>query len=207
VLTDSTSEYATRAEAARIIAPAQTAAQGELALLASGNKSPTAARKPFFVESRLDAAASASDPALKLSLLREALAIAPDDARVRVAAVRAALSAGNDRLALAMYQASAGRPVLAYEPDQQFPEEQPFEAPVRRIVPDTPLLESLSAAAERTGDLAAAVGYLQQVQPQPRQRIAALQAEQKRRDENLKRQPIVSGKSEQTQIVRARLLP
>jgi hypothetical protein len=75
------------------------------------------------------------------------------------------------------------------------------------MVPDTSLLEGLSAAAERTGDLASALGYVQQAQPRNRQRIAALQAEQKRRQDNLSRQPIVSGKTEQTQIVRARELP
>jgi tetratricopeptide (TPR) repeat protein len=212
VVNDSTARYATRADAARMLAPTQIALTGELALLASGDKSPGPARKPFFLESRLDAAAGVSDPALKLGLLREALAIAPDDPRVRLAAVRAALGAGNDRLALAMYQASAGVPVFGYQPtiDDQQPsdeQQQPYETPRHRIVPDTSLLEALSAAAERTGDLAAALGYVRQAQPQNRQRIAALQAEEKRRQDNSKRQPIVSGKTEKTQIVRARELP
>jgi len=212
VVNDSTARYATRADSARMLAPTQIALTGELALLASGDKSPNAARKPFFVESRLDTAAGMSDPALKLGLLREALAIAPDDPRVRLAAVRAALGASNDRLALAMYQASAGVPVLAYEPpvDDQQPQDeqqQPYETPRHQMVPDTSLLDALSTAAERTGDLAAALGYVRQAQPQNRQRIAALQAEQKRRQDNSKRQPTVSGKTEQTQIVRARELP
>jgi hypothetical protein len=215
VVNDSTARYATRAEAARMLAPTpaspQTALTGELALLASGSKSPGPARKPFFVESRLDAAAAVSDPVLKLSLLREALAIAPNDSHVRLAAIRAALGAGKDSLALAMYQASV-RPFNEYRQpvdDQQPPDEQqqPFEAPRERLVPDTSLLEALSAAAERTGDLAAALSYVREAQPRNRQRIAALQAEQKRRQDNSKRQPIVSDKTEQTQIVRARELP
>jgi predicted Zn-dependent protease len=212
VVNDSTARYATRAAAARMLAPTQITLTGELVLLAAGDKSPSLAREPFFVESRLDAAAGVSDPALKLSLLREALAIAPDDPRVRLAAVRAALGTGNDRLALAMYQASAGEPVFAYQPpvdDQQPPDEQqqPYEGPRQQIVPDTSLLEALSAAAERTGDLATALGYVREAQPRNRQRIAALQAEQKRRQDNLMHQPIVSDKTEQTQIVRAKELP
>ncbi len=183
---DSTAPYATRAEAARLLAPAQIAPKGELALLASTDRSPNAARKPFFVEARLEAAESNSDPSLKLTLLREALAIDPEDPRVRLAAVRAALAAGRDSLALAMYQVDAGRPVLAA---------------------NNALLQGLSAAAERTGDLAAALSYVQQVRPLETERIAALRAEQKRRAENQRRQPIVSGKPEQTQIVRARQTP
>ena len=156
--------------------------------------------------------AAVSDAALKLSLLREALAIAPDNSHVRLAAVRAALSAGNDRLALAMYQASPGNRLIGYQPpvdDQQPPDEQqePFEVPRERIVPDASLLDALSAAAERTGDLAAALRYVREAQPPNRQRIAALQAEQKQSQDNLKRQPVISDKTEQTQIVRARELP
>ncbi len=194
VVGDPTAPYAVRADAARTIAPAKVPVTGELALLASGNISPDAARKPFYVESRLAAAAGASGAMLKLNLLREALAIAPGNRGVRLAAVRAALEARKDRLALAMYQAAG--PVFEFQssPDNQAPLEES----------DSGLLEELSAAAERTGDLRAALNYLGQRDPQRR---AAIKAEQKRRDENAKRQPVITGKPEQTQIVRARELP
>ncbi len=177
VVIDATAPYRLRADAARLIAPGNAAATGELALLAFGNIPADAARKPFYVESRLAAAATASDPALKLSLLREALAIAPDDPRVRLAAVHAALNAHRDRLALAIYQQ-----------DQQQPP----------MISDAALLKELSAAAERTGDLATALVYLK---GQDSQHFAAIQAEQRRRAANAIRRPVVSDKTQQTQIV------
>ena len=209
---DSTAPYATRAEAARLLAPAQIPPKGELALLASADRSPDAARKPFFVEARLEAAENNSDPSLKLTLLREALAIDPEDPRVRLAAVRASLGAGRDSLALAMYQEAAGRPVLAFDPSAVYegpPDgpSQPYEIPRRMIMADSALLQGLSTAAERTGDLAAALSYIQQVRPLETERIAALRAEQRRRAENQRRQPVVTDKTEQTQIVRARRMP
>jgi predicted negative regulator of RcsB-dependent stress response len=213
---DSTAPYATRAEAARLLAPAQIPLKGELALLASADRSPEAARKPFFVEARLEAAESNSDPSMKLTLLREALAIDPgfdtSDPRIRLAAVRAALGAGRDSLALAMYQEAAGRPVVAFDPSAVYegPPDgppQPYEIPRRMIMADSALLQGLSTAAERTGDLAAALSYIQQVRPLETERIAALRAEQKRRAENRRRQPVVTDKTEQTTIVRERQMP
>jgi len=209
---DSTARYANRAEAARLLAPAQVAPKGELALLASTDRSPDAARKPFFVEARLEAAESNSDPSLKLTLLREALAIDPEDPRVRLAAVRAALAAGRDSFTLAMYQEAAGRPVLAFDPSAVYEgppdgSPQPYEVPGRMITADNALLQDLSRAAQRTGDLAAALSYIQQVRPLETERIAALRAEQRRRAENQRRQPIVTDKPEQTRIVRARQMP
>jgi predicted negative regulator of RcsB-dependent stress response/Flp pilus assembly protein TadD len=184
VIADTTASYALRAEAAQKIAPSQAAVTGELALLASGDKTPAAARKPFFVESRLTAASNVSDPSLKLSLLREALAIAPDDRRVRTAAMRAAINAHNDSLALAMNQVSGP------------------------VANDRDLLKALSLAAERTGNLMEAERFLREAgEADVKPRLALLAAERKRRDENLRRQPDVTGKLEQPQIVRPRIVP
>ena len=188
VVADPTAPYSTRAEAARKLAPAQIPVQGELALLASGDRSPAAARKPFFVESRFVAAANASDPSVKLSLLREALAIAPDDQRIREATILAAIS-HNDHLALALYQAPPGQ-----VGDQNYNEiPRPF-APK-----DQALLTALGGAAERIGDLTAALRFIPN--------STSIKAELKRRNENAERQPIISGKLEQPQIVQPRLLP
>ena len=100
--------YEGRAEAARLLAPAQVSVPGELALLATENITAAAAQKPFYVEARDAAARSATDPAQRLSLLREALAIAPGNRAVRLDAVRAALDAGKDSLALAMFRYLSG---------------------------------------------------------------------------------------------------
>ncbi len=205
IANDSTAPYALRAAAARRLAPAKTAVTGELALLVSGDKSPAAARQPFYVESRIDAASKAPDSTLKLSLLREALAIAPDDGRVRLAAVRAALEAGNDNLALAMYQASTGRPVFDPQaPPEDVVEPVPFELYRPPVSADADLLKALSGAARRIGDMAVAERYLSF---DSQNELRALQAEQKRISENKGRQPAVTDKLEQPRIVRERILP
>jgi len=190
VVADTTAPYAARAEAAKKIAPASVTVTGELALLASGDHSPAAARKPFFAESRFVAAANASDPSVKLSLLREALAIAPDDQSIREASIFAAIGAHNDHLALALYQ------VLAVPANNYY---GPYEIPRPFIPNDQTLLTALGKAAERIGDLAAALRFLPD--------SGTIKAELNRRSENAKRQPIISGKFEQPQIVRPRLLP
>jgi tetratricopeptide (TPR) repeat protein len=198
VVADSTAPYSLRADAARKLAPSQVPVTGELALLASGDKIRGAGFRPalFFVEARLQAAANTSDPTLKLSLLREALAIAPDDGRVRTAAIRAAIAAHNNPLALAMYQSSQRPQVYFPQPEQQQPE------------PNKDLLEALAGAAERTGDLAAAQNFLGEAGgADSKRQIAVLKARQKRRDENAKLQPVVTERLEQPQIVRPRIVP
>jgi predicted Zn-dependent protease len=210
VIADPSAHYTLRAEAAQAVAPAQVAAGGELALLASRDESPEAARKPFFVESRVLAAAHASDPRTKLSLLREALAIAPDDRRVREAAILAAVQAHNDNLALALYRvspnpAASGQPVdIAYDATY----ENPYETPPLFPTKDPSLFRALAGAAERTGDLAAAQQFLLYsggVDIRPR--IAALKTTQQRIAQNVLRQPDVSAKLDQPRVVRPRILP
>ena len=66
--------------------------------------SPDAAAKPYQVEARIEAAGEGSDAGAKLRLWQEALAIAPGDTRVRTGALRAAIAAGRDSLALALEQ-------------------------------------------------------------------------------------------------------
>jgi Flp pilus assembly protein TadD len=180
VINDPTAAYAKRAEAAKLIARARLPIGGELALLASGNISADAANRAFYVESRLVVGT--------LGSLREALAVEPDDRRVRLAVIRAALAAQKDSLALAMYRA-------------------------QRRGSDRDLLEALSRAAEHTGDLAGAIGYLNEAlrtgpSDADRQRIErqrdVIQAEQKLRKKNADRQPVITNKLEQTRIVQAR---
>ena len=110
-VTDSQAAYELRAEAARMGAGRGLASLSgtELALLSLTVVSPDAAAKPYQLEARIDAAGKAADTGVKLRLWQEALAIAPEDARVRLGTLRAALAAGRDNLALAIrLQRTAG---------------------------------------------------------------------------------------------------
>jgi hypothetical protein len=137
--------------------------------------------------------------------MREALAIAPNDPRVRLAAVHSALDAHNDRLALAMYQAATGPAyALGYPSDENAPPPESFQQDGPRLVPDRGLTVALSAAAERLGELTTALAY---TGFEDRQRSAALKKEIARRAQNLSRQPTISDNVQQAQIVRPRELP
>ena len=194
VMSDSQAPYILRAEAARLAAPQRIGEPGtELALLSSGAVSPDAAEKPFYVEARMAA-----------SLWMQALAIAPEDDRVRLGAIRAALTQHRDNLALALAQVAA-----------------PAE-PVGFVLPRMPLsndqranlAESLAAAAERLDDLSRAAQYLRTaIGLRPVDQRAALQkrldaivAEQGRRAKNAARRPVIRDTIEQDQIVRARIV-
>lgn len=194
VLSDAQVDYRVRAEAARAAGPRSGAAAGtELAVLATGRISVAAASQPYQVEARIDAALQTSDAQVKLRMWREALAIAPDDPRVRLGAVRAALAAGQDRLAIAF--------------DESRGQNQPGGTDRAAIV------ESLAAAAERLDDLSTAQQYLHaaiDLRP-PGERAALLQklnaiaAEQNRRSQNAARQPSIRNVTEQDRVVRPRL--
>ncbi len=207
-VTDSQAEYRLRAAAARIGGGRGSAALAgtELALLPSAAISPAAAAKPYQVEARIEAAHNASDPSVQLQLWQEALAIAPDDARVRLGALRAALAAGRDSLALAIEQA---RP----QPQSQFRANPPQETQLTDAE-RTSLAESLAAAAERLDDLRTAQNHLRTalnlLPPNRRaaleRRVAALAAEMQRRAKNTARQPAVQNVIEQDHVVRPRIL-
>jgi len=228
IVADASATYESRAEAARLLTPAQVTVPGELALLAARNITEAAAQKPFYVEARQAAARSATDPALRMSLLREALAFEPGNRAVRLDAVRAALGAGKDSLALAMFRYLSGNGVIAplQEADvldqttnERFP--QSGFAPViltngldLSAMAQMQLYEELVVAAERTGNLPEALGFLNNARSADmgatdRQRLAAkrdaIRADQQRLIENSKRAPLITGKVEQAQIVKPRI--
>ena len=64
--------------------------------------------------------------------------------------------------------------------------------------------DSLTAAAERVGDLRAALNY---AGFQDRARIATIKVQLDRQAGNALRQPVITDKLQQTQIVRPRILP
>jgi hypothetical protein len=114
VAADPMAPYVDRIVAAKALkghgAPAS--GSGELQLLAQ-QACPTLddASKPFFMEARIAAAACISAPKSRERLLHEALAIAPNSARIRLQYVWAAFAAGFDSRALV-----AAEPYLQYAP-------------------------------------------------------------------------------------------
>jgi tetratricopeptide (TPR) repeat protein len=219
---DSQATYRVRAEAARAAAPAVVAAAGtELALLSSPRIGPEAAAKPYQVEARVEAASTASTPETQLRLWREALAIAPADARARLGAVRAAIASRRDSLALALHQTQS-RPQFGIDSGQPayggygrrgiYPVYRP-RAAAEEPAEDVTIAESLSSAAERLDDLALAISYLRTAidrtapaqRPPLKRRLDALTAEQQRRAANASRQPMIKDVIEQGGIVRPRL--
>jgi HPt (histidine-containing phosphotransfer) domain-containing protein len=148
------------------------------------------------LEARIDAAGKAADAGVKLRLWQEALAIAPEDARVRLGALRAALAAGRDNLALAIRSDA--------------PQHEPQLTGAERAS----IAEALAAAAERLDDLKSAQSYLDAaIQLHPpnqrdslRRKFQTLTAELQRRAKNAARQPVVRNVIEQGTIVAPRIL-
>jgi hypothetical protein len=161
-------------------------------------------------------------------LLREALAIVPGNRAVRLDAVRAALDAGKDSLALAMFRYLSGNGMVAPLQEADILDQPTSErfpqfgfAPViltnglgLNAMAQMQLDEELSDAAERTGNLPEAIGFLNNAQSTgtgatDRQRLAAkrdaIHAEQQRLIENSKRAPLITGKVEEAQIVKPRM--
>jgi hypothetical protein len=128
-------------------------------------------------------------------LWQEALAIAPEDPRVRLGTLRAALAAGRDSLALAL--------------NSNAPQETQLTDAERASI-----AEALAAAAERLDDLNAAQTYLGvaiQLRPQNQRdslqrHFQALTSELQRRAKNAARQPVVKTVIEQDTVVRPRIL-
>jgi hypothetical protein len=225
VISDSQAVYTLRAEAARLSSRSPVAAVSgtEFALLSSPSIAPDAAAKPFQVEARIDAARTAADPAVRLRLWREALAIAPIDERVRLGTLRAAIASRRDSLALALNQAQAVPQIMLERQAAYYnrragysPYTQPIASPEGLQIPDSErasIAESLAAAAERLDDLPAAQGQLRiaiDLRPEVARaplvrKLDALIAEQNRRTANSARQPVIKDVIEQDRIVRTRI--
>jgi tetratricopeptide (TPR) repeat protein len=220
---DGFAPYKLRAEAARLSAPHSAgAAQSELALLSSGNITASAARKPYQVEARLDAARTSTDMVAAFQLWQEALAIAPSDDRARAGTLRAALALRRDSLALALEQGRA-QPQFGFNPGFRYYGRRSDFA--RYVLPQPPVglqvsdpehsatEEALSGAAERLGELDVAQTHLLaaiRLRPENERdalvaRSNALVAELRRREQNAARRPIVKDGIDQDRAVRPRL--
>ena len=230
VIGDPYAPYDLRVDAVEALAPKGTTAvpvDSEIALLASASVSIASAEKPYRVAARVKAAKGKD----ALRLLREASAIAPGNADVRIAEVRAALAAGRDNLALSLVQVSNGNAAPQFAPNPEVGQFRPGRRRFRRFVPRFPamnesapllersdlsttekaaLTEDLSKAAERVDDFAAAISYEQSAlgyrSNADKTRLEALQKEQGRRIANASRQPVIGPSLEQRSIVQPKIL-
>jgi hypothetical protein len=220
VVADVHAPYKFRTEAAHLLAPTtlqSVPANSELAVLASGSVSADAAQKPYRVAARV-----------ARSLFREALAITPTDATIRVAAIRSALDSHRDSVAVSLMQTPENgdlTPPEDSEPPMAMPEDtvRPHFGrwtPPPRPVPTSGLFDTagltdpekaslfdqLSKAAERLDDLPGAIAFERAKVPTDHVRLDGLTAEQMRREANALRQPAIGKSIEQINIVRPKLL-
>jgi tetratricopeptide (TPR) repeat protein len=226
--------YVTRVEAAKLLRAAGGAApslgSAELSLLASAQPlSPQAASQPFFHAARLTAAELATSNAERLRVLREAIAIAPDAAGIRLSLFRAARQSGEHHLAVAALMPLLDSTGLGYalrQPDSILREDTVANGNQRRqsgvflaeeALPAGERARLASAVAdsfERIGRLQAAemlYGLALESEPASEDRAAMQQAKDRvsasleLRAENARRRPVISKNLEQDRLVRPRL--
>jgi hypothetical protein len=171
---------------ARMLPAASPERKQLLAVAAVDSQEPYAVRAAAAGTTPEDAAHQTNDPQARLRLWRDALAMNPENTRIRLGAVRAALAVQRDSLALAL---GSGLQQLELSD-----------------------LEALAGAAERVDELSAAQLYLQTAigqHPPDRdalvRRLELLIAEQDRRAKNMARQPAVKNVIEQDHVVRPRV--
>ena len=197
VATDAHVPYVTRVDAARRLAP-QTApalADTELGLLSGTRILPDSAAKPYHIYARLAAAEDVADPATRLNLLRQALNIAPGNAEARLAAIRAAVDAKRDGLALAIFRGVAS--------DER-----------ARFLGQPEIAERLAQVAERLGEpaeerqfLRAAIALRPEKERAPLQsKLLGIETEQARVTANAARQPVIKNVPDQDTVVRPRIV-
>jgi len=177
VVQNADAPYAVRASAARMMGNPSADGSTELGLLLRGPISPAEARKSFYVEALKSA-----------GLHREALAMLPSDEGIRLEALRAALAASQDSLAIALLQGL-----------NQLGSTEPERAIVAR---------DISLAYERSGDLAGAIRYTQRAIVSGMDltgRKTQLETEQRRQAENARRAPTIRDTLEQDHVVKPRV--
>lgn len=208
--------YALRAQAA-LLKPAGKTGSAELDLLASGAITPAAAEQPFFYHARIEAARTTSDAAVRIRLLRGALAIDPNANDARLALFRAALAGGEYQTALSSMEPMliTVRSLLS-RPD---PGEGPAPPHLSGMfLAETglgarergALAEGLGLASEKVGRPGAAIVFYRialALEPTQgaRDALDRLRAEQDRRARDAQRRPVISEGLEQERLVRPRL--
>ncbi len=174
-------------------------------LLALPDLTPVAASGPMFVAARVAAAERADDAAARSALLREAVAIRPDDVSLRAPLFGALMAAGRPAEAI-----EAIAPLLARDASLATP--GPAAAPRARLA------RAIGEAYQRIDRLPDAVRLLRLAheltvalgsRPEAaeiQQRIAAINAEIERRTQNAARRPYLGESLDQPQLVRPRIL-
>jgi len=229
-------DYGLRAEAATALAPLHVSGddpgRSELNLLAAGQPiGAQAASQPFFAQARIQAAAQSGSPQEKMTLLRDAIAVKPDDDTARIEFFRAVHETGHDQLAI-----SAIGPLLYPRPNNGQP-----EAYRRRLAPrftiaelttanyssflaetqlgpaqKSALARAIAHAYEKLGNLSEAGRYLRTaaglepskpVKAEIEKESHAITAKSKLIDRDAQRRPFVSSQLVQRNVVRPRLLP
>jgi tetratricopeptide (TPR) repeat protein len=176
--------YASRTEAARVLAKTNTKGLGsaELDALASESVlSISETEKAFFYEARLKAAAQTKDSNSRIALLRAAIAVNPTPTPPRLQLFETLFQAGQFDQAVSVFR-----------------------------VPPSSLARDLATAFRKLGDLDQAKRYLLMVaRIDPKQNvkseIAALEAELQRIQENQRLMPHVHDNVDQTERVRPRI--
>lgn len=162
---------------------------------------PAAVDRPMFVAARLAAAERATEPSVRIALLREAVAVDRDDLNLRVPLFRASLAAGRPADAL-----EALRPALSQE---ELLTNLGLSASAR-----SQLAREVGEAYQKVDRLQDAVRFLTlAAEGQPaeirgpiEQRIRTIDAEIGRRRENARRRPHISESLDQPQLVRPRIV-
>jgi predicted Zn-dependent protease len=205
VASDAQVSYLTRADAARRLAPQSipALADTELGLLSGSRILPESAAKPYYVYARISAAEDVADPAARLNLLRQALNIAPANAEARLAALRAAIDAKRDSLALAIYRGVPSDPRTRFLGQFKLTDAE-------RVA----IAEHLAQAAERLMEpaeemqfLRAAIALRPEKERAPLEsKLQAIETEQERLAANAARQPVIKNVPDQDTIVRPRIV-
>jgi hypothetical protein len=190
----SAAPYSARVEAARSLREAKAiplkTSSAELNLLSSAAIAPLDAEKPYAYAARIDAATQATDPAVKLRLLRGAVAIDPSHTEDKVQIFKIAYAAKR-------YQAA----VAALYPLHPFDQEQePYEA----AAPDFLPLRELADAYAKLGQLKAAL-YYYRADKHSENETRALEAQVEMQALNEKRRPKISAQLEQDHLILPRL--
>lgn len=229
-------DYGLRVEAATALAPLHVSGielgSSELKLLAAGNPfDAQAARQPFFVQSRIEAAAHSGNPQQKMALLREALAIRPEDDTARIEFFHVAHETGHSRLAI-----SAMDPLLNPRPYNGQPGTQ-YQRPAPHFIiaefssasysnfltgtqlsrgQKSALAREIAHAYEKLGNLTEAEGYLRTaaqledskpMKAEIEKETHTVTARMDLMNRNARRRPFVSSQLDQRNVVRPRLLP
>ena len=184
IAADANAPYTIRVEAAK---RGGAGGRGELALLARGHITPAEATQPFYYEARIEAARDVTDPAARVALLLDAIAVHPET------------------LMLDLFQAAngSGKLELAIAAAANIRESLPF-AQAREVASAFERAGDY-AAAQRTIELSQSLEASPQIHEQLRLEIAAIEHRAEIHRQNEARRPHVSASVVQDHVVRPRI--